>query len=280
MTGTFWWKEKIFKDFGHAYKVELVFEEHGLQKIQIFKNSNWGYFFVLDGIVQFTEKDEFIYHETITLLPASLLKSPPENVLIVGGGDGGVLRELQKLPSIQKIVQFEIDTLVFNLCQKYFFKLSGNYEDPRVSLVIEDGYKGLKGSPSESFDLIIVDCTDPVGPAKTLYTTDFYKEAHRVLTPQGVFIQQASLPMYFPHVIREAYPRINSIFPFVKVVRCYVPCYGEEISFLLATKEPKNWLSPEQKFHGKYYHPELNSYYFAIPQTWKRILPQEESINS
>lgn len=276
MTGSFWWKEKIFKDFGHAYKVELVFEEQGLQKIQIFKNPNWGYFFVLDGIVQFTEKDEFIYHETITYLPASLLKYPPEKVIIIGGGDGGVLRELQKIPSIKEIIQFEIDTMVFNLCQKYFFRISGDYTDPRVHLFIRDGYEGLKGLSSESFDLIIVDCTDPVGPAKTLYTTEFYKEAYRVLTPSGVFIQQASLPIYFPHILKEAYPKIRSVFPFVKVVRCYVPCYGEEISFLLGTKEEKNWFFPEQKFQGKYYHPELNPYYFTIPQTWREILNQEK----
>jgi len=154
LTGSFWWKEKIFKDFGHAYKVELVFEEQGLQKIQIFKNPNWGYFFVLDGIVQFTEKDEFIYHETITYLPASLLKYPPEKVIIIGGGDGGVLRELQKIPSIKEIIQFEIDTMVFNLCQKYFFRISGDYTDPRVHLFIRDGYEGLKKHRSESFDLI------------------------------------------------------------------------------------------------------------------------------
>lgn len=272
MTGNFWWKEKIYRDFGHAYKVELVFEEKNLQKIQIFKNPIWGYFFVLDGIVQFTEKDEFIYHETITFLPASLLETPPEKVLIIGGGDGGVLRELQKIPSIKKIIQFEIDTLVFEVCQKYFSKLSGDYNDPRVSFIIKDGLEGLKESPEEEFDLLIVDCTDPVGPAKSLYTFEFYKDAYRVLNKKGVFIQQASLPIYFPHIIKSSYPLIASVFPLVKVVRTFVPSYGEEIAFLLATKEPKNWFNPKQIFRGKYYHPELNPYYFSIPNTWIEIL--------
>ncbi|WP_022855228.1 spermine synthase [Thermodesulfobacterium thermophilum] len=272
MTGSFWWREKIFKDFGHSYKVELVFEEKGLQEIQIFKNPSWGYLFVLDGIVQFTEKDEFIYHETITYLPISLLPTPPEEVIIVGGGDGGVLRELQKIPTLKKIIQFEIDTLVFDLCQKYFFKISGDYADPRVNLVIKDGYLGLKESPSEGFDLVIVDCTDPVGPAKTLYTVEFYQEASRVLKPHGFFIQQASLPIYFPHIIKEAYPKISQVFPYVKIVRCYVPCYGEEIAFFLATKEPKDWFNPKQLISGKYYHPGLNPYYFSLPQTWLELL--------
>lgn len=276
MTGQFWWKEKIYRDFGHAYKVELVFEEKNLQKIQVFKNPVWGYFFVLDGIVQFTEKDEFIYHETITYLPASLLENPPENVLIIGGGDGGVLRELQKIPSIKRIVQFEIDTLVFEICQKYFFKISGDYKDPRVSLIIKDGLEGLKSCTSEEFDLIIVDCTDPVGPAKSLYSEEFYQESFRVLKKTGVFIQQASLPIYFPNIIKSAYPLISSVFPIVKILRAFVPSYGEEIAFFLATKEPKDWYNPKQIFKGKYYHPELNPYYFSIPNTWLDILSKNK----
>ncbi len=272
MTGYFWWKEKIYRDFGHAYKVELVFEEKNLQKIQVFKNPIWGYFFVLDGIVQFTEKDEFIYHETITYLPASLLEYPPEEVLIVGGGDGGVLRELQKISSIKRIIQFEIDTLVFEVCQKYFFKLSGDYKDPRVSFIVKDGLEGLKECSDEEFDLIIVDCTDPVGPAKSLYTFEFYKEAQRVLKSKGVFIQQASLPIYFPHIIKSVYPLITSAFPIVKIARAFVPSYGEEIAFFLATKESKDWFNPKQLFRGKYYNPELNPYYFSIPNTWISII--------
>ncbi|MCS7200044.1 MAG: spermine synthase [Caldimicrobium sp.] len=272
MTGSFWWRERIFKDFGHSYFAELVFEERGLQKIQIFKNNTWGYFLVLDGIVQFTERDEYIYHETITYLPASLLDTPPEEVLIIGGGDGGALRELQKIPTLKRVVQFEIDSLVFELSKKYFFKIMGNYEDSRVNFFIKDGLVGLQESPSQTFDMVIVDCTDPVGPAKSLYNSQFYENAKRVLKPDGVFIQQASLPAYFPHVLQGAYPIIKQIFPFVKIVRAYVPCYGEEIAFFVATLEEKDWFYPKQKFWGRYYHPQLNPYYFSIPATWLKLL--------
>ncbi len=272
LTAQFWWREKIFKHFGHAYKVELVCEEKNLQKIQIFKNPYWGYFLVLDGIIQFTERDEYIYHETITYLPASLLNTLPEKILIIGGGDGGVLRELQKIPSIKQIIQYEIDITVYELCQKYFSHIFGDFSDPRLSFFTKDGLEGLKENPSDFFDLVIVDCTDPVGPAKTLYTEEFYKEAKRVLTSYGVFIQQASLPSYFPHIIKNAYPLIKSIFPIVKIIRTYVPCYGEEIAFFLATKEEKDWFNPKQLFTGKYYHPGLNPYYFSIPNNWLRLL--------
>ncbi len=278
MTGYFWWKEKIFKDFGHAYKVELVFEEKNLQKIQIFKNSFWGYIFVLDGIVQFTERDEFIYHESIVYLPTSLLNSSPEKVLIIGGGDGGVLRELQKIPSIKEILQFEIDVLVFEISQKYFFKLSGNYKDPKVSFIIKDGLEGLKECNSEQFDLIIVDCTDPIGPAKTLYTLDFYKYALKALKWDGIFIQQVSLPIYFPNIIKNSYPLIKSIFPEVKIARVFVPSYGEEIAFFIGAKKPKDWLKPKQTFKGKFYYPELNPYYFSIPNTWIQIISNFQEV--
>jgi len=272
LTGSFWWREKIFKDFGHSYSVELVYSERDLQKIQIFRNPSWGYFLVLDGIVQFTERDEYIYHETITYLPASLLPSPPEEVMIIGGGDGGVLRELQKIPELKRVLQFEVDQKVFELCQKYFYTMTGDYEDERVNFIIKDGFQGLKESPNEAFDLLIVDCTDPVGPAKTLYTKEFYAEAKRVLKPYGIFIQQASLPVYFPHVLQEAYPLIKEVFPAVKVARAYVPCYGEEIAFLVASVSPQNWFQPKQKFQGRYYHPGLNPYYFSLSANWLNLL--------
>lgn len=278
MTGGFWWREFINQDYGHAYKVELVSEEKGLQKIQVFKNPYWGYFLVLDGIVQFTEKDEYIYHETITFLPSSLLPSPPEEVLIIGGGDGGVLRELQKIPSIKRIFQFEVDFSVYKLCQKYFPKISGDFSDSRLNFQVKDGLEGLKEVQSEAFDLIIVDCTDPVGPAISLYTQEFYTLAFKALKPYGVFIQQASLPAYFPKVLQSAYFPAKKIFPIVKVARTFVPSYGEEIAFLVAVKEKKDWFYPKQLFSGDYYYPALNFYYFTIPKSWLYLIGEDEKL--
>ncbi len=272
LTQGFWWKEHIFPDFGHCYQVELVFEKRGKQRVQVFKNPSWGYFLVLDGIVQFTERDEYIYHETITYFPASLLPSPPESVLIIGGGDGGVLREVQKIPSVKKICQYELDFIVFEVCQKYFFELSGDFSDPRVSFNLKDGLTGLKECQEEEFDLIIVDSTDPVGPAKSLYTPEFYKEASRVLKSHGVFIQQASLPVYFPNVIKEALPGVKEAFSYWRIIRAFVPCYGEEIAFFVAAKEEKDWSTPKLKFYRKYYRPELHTSYLTLPPTWEEIL--------
>ncbi len=277
MTGYFFWREKIHSDFGHSYRVELVYEEFDLQKIQIFKNPTWGYFFVLDGIVQFTERDEYIYHEIITFLPTSLLSEPPQEVLIIGGGDGGVLRELQKIPQIKKITQFEIDKKVFELCRKYFYPLMGDYSDPRVDLHFTDGLTGLKSMPSHSFDLIIVDCTDPVGPAKSLYTSEFYAEISRTLKPKGIFIQQASLPVYFPQVLRMSLSA-SSLFPWFRVARAFVPCYGEEIAFILGAKVTPDLSSLNKTYKGKYFHPDLVPSFFALPQSWLNLIESHNNL--
>ncbi len=274
MTQNFWWWENLFNQFGHAYKVELVFEHSGLQKIQILKNSYWGYFLVLDGIVQFTERDEFIYHEIITHFPLCYLEKL-ERVLIIGGADGGVLRELQKnpiYPEIKEILQFEIDEFLFNLCAKYFYEMRGNYKDSKVKVFFEEGFKGVKKSESESFDLIIVDSTDPVGPAKTLYSEEFYKEIFRILKPHGIFIQQTSLPVYFPEILKNTYFFIRNLFPSCKVLRAFVPCYGEEISFCVASKSEVVWEKPKNSYKGKFFSTSLLPSFFAISPLWESLL--------
>ncbi len=273
----YWWRERIGRDYGHAYRVTLIYEEYtpAGQFLQVFKNSLWGRFLVLDGIVQFTERDEFIYHETIVYTPLASLSSPAEEVLIIGGGDGGVLRELQKVPEIKKILQVELDLSVFEVCHKYLAEISGNYEDPRVELRIEDGLSAVRSLPAESFDLVIVDCTDPVGPAKSLYTADFYKELRRILKPWGTFIQQASLPGFFPHILREAYALCRQVFPKVEVLRAPVPCYGDEIAFILGLKDGLSSREPRRSFWGRFYNPAIHQASLALPSWWQDLLKAE-----
>ena len=143
----YWWRERLGRDYGHAYRVSLIYEERtpAGQHLQIFKNPLWGRFLVLDGIVQFTERDEFVYHETIVFTPLAMLSSPPESVLIIGGGDGGVLRELQKVPEIKRILQAELDSVVFEACHKYIPEISGDYDDPRLEFKVAEGFSVVKG---------------------------------------------------------------------------------------------------------------------------------------
>ncbi len=269
----YWWREAIGRDYAHAYRVSLIYEEHtpAGQHLQVLKNPLWGRLVVLDGIVQFTERDEFVYHETIVFTPLAALKGPVEKVLIIGGGDGGVLRELQKFPEIKEIFQAELDFSVFKACQKYFPELTGDYGDPRLRFEIMDGLKAVKEFPEEAFQVVIVDCTDPVGPARSLYTEEFYQGLYRVLSPEGVFIQQASLPGLFPHILKEAFGRARKVFSHLKVLRAMVPCYGDEIAFLLGGKQALP-SEPQRLLEGRYYHPGLYQASLTLPRWWEKEL--------
>ncbi|QJA06312.1 spermine synthase [Thermosulfurimonas marina] len=270
----YWWRESLGRDYGRSFRVGLIYEERtpAGQLLQIFHNSFWGRLVVLDGIVQFTERDEFIYHETIVYTPAAVLPEAPRRVLIVGGGDGGVLRELQKLEGLESIVQAEIDLSVFRACKKYFPELSGNYDDPRVEFRVEDGLEAVRRLPEGAFDLVIVDCTDPVGPAKTLYTAEFYVGLHQVLRPGGVFIQQASLPGFFPEILKGAFRLAREIFPSLRVLRAMVPCYGDEIAFLLGSTRQKEDFLPRREIRGRHYSPEMHRASLVLPPWWQELL--------
>ncbi|MBX6423979.1 spermine synthase [Thermosulfurimonas sp. F29] len=268
----YWWRESLGRDYGHAYRVGLIYEERtpAGQHLQVFHNPFWGRFVVLDGIVQFTERDEFVYHETIVYTPAAALAGAPETILIVGGGDGGVLREVQKLEGVKRILQAELDLSVFEVCQKYLRDLSGDYEDPRVEFMVRDGLAAVSELPGESFDLVIVDCTDPVGPARTLYTEEFYRGVLRILKPEGLFIQQASLPGFFPDILRRAWRLASGVFPRLAVLRAMVPCYGDEIAFLMGGRSPELDFEPKRRFVGRHYSPEMHRASFALPEWWRR----------
>ena len=269
----YWWFEKITPHYSHGYHVIPVYEKRTPhQHLLIFKNPTWGRFLVLDGITQFTERDEFIYHETIVFCPAAAMASPPQEVLVIGGGDGGVIRELQKLPSLERVLQLEIDQDVFAACQKYFFDLSGDYQDPRVEFRIEDGAKFAASAPEASFDLVIVDCTDPIGPAISLYTLDFYRHLFRILRPGGYFIQQASIPRFFPDTLPMAFRHAAEAFPKVEIMRAPVPCYGDEIAFVIGSKDGVSASEPRREFQGRYYNPQVHRASFAIPGWWEELL--------
>jgi len=266
----YWWHEKITPHYTHGYYVIPIYEERTPhQHLLIFKNELWGRFLVLDGITQFTERDEFIYHDTIVYCPAAALATPPEEVLVIGGGDGGVVRELQKIPGVQKILQLEVDESVFRACQKYLREIAGDYEDPRLTFRIADGAVEVKKMAAESFDLIIVDCSDPIGPSAVLYTEEFYADIYRLLKPHGRFIQQASIPRFFPHILPMAYHRAAKAFDQLEVLRAPVPCYGDEIAFILGSKDGTSAAVPKREFQGRFYNPAIHRACFALPTWWQ-----------
>ena len=193
------------------------------QKMRILESPFCGRMLVLDDIVQTTELDEFIYHEMMTHV-AMFCHGGCHRVLVVGGGDGGMLREVLR-HSVEKAVQVEIDEEVVAACKKYLPGLShGAYEDPRAHLVIADGARYVRET-DERFDLVIVDSPDPVGPARVLFRAAFYRNVARVLRPGGLMVRQAGVPMLQARELKSALAAIRKVFPYVSVYLAPVPTY-------------------------------------------------------
>ena len=192
-----WFTEKCGES-GTAFSLEVnakLHEETTLfQKIEIYSTKHFGKLMVIDGFIMLTERDNFIYHEMLTH-PTLFSHPKPENIVIVGGGDCGTLREVTKHNCVKKITQVEIDQRVTELSYEYFPELCEKNQDPRVELVFNDAIKWVKDAPSDSIDVIIVDSTDPIGPAKGLFSTPFYKDCFRILKANGLVVQQSESPL-------------------------------------------------------------------------------------
>ena len=165
-----------------------------MQDILVFQSTSYGRVLVLDGVVQVTERDEFAYQEMITHLPMFISDQPPKKVLIIGGGDGGVLREVVKHASVETIHMVEIDQQVVEVGKTYFRDcLSTAFDDPRLTLMYDDAarYLQLEGK-HQQYDVIICDSSDPVGPAETLFRSEFFFSMYEALSPQGVMCTQGT----------------------------------------------------------------------------------------
>lgn len=269
--------ETLYDSYGQEFRIdELLFEistEH--QHLIIFKNAAFGRVMALDGIVQTTEKDEFIYHEMLTHVPL-LAHGQVRQVLIIGGGDGGMLREVTRHPQVSHVTQVEIDQQVVDMCRKYLPKHSqGAYDDPRVDIVIDDGYKFVRNT-DRKFDVIISDSTDPVGPGEVLFHEDFYAGCKRCLTPGGILVTQNGVPFMQLDEVRTTARRISRIFDDWHFYFAAVPTYiGGVMAFAWATDNPAlrsidlPLLQERYVASGiktRYYNPEIHLAAFALPQ--------------
>lgn len=184
--------ETLFPRWGQWFDVDRVLFEVGTghQHLVIFENGQFGRVMALDGVIQTTERDEFFYHEMLAHVPI-LAHGNVRRVLIVGGGDGGMLREVLRHPGIAHVTQVEIDAAVIEMSKQYLPGHSaGAYDDPRVNIVIDDGLRYVGASDDEPFDVVISDSTDPIGPGEALYTPAFYAGCKRMLAPGGVLVTQ------------------------------------------------------------------------------------------
>ncbi|PCJ17507.1 MAG: spermidine synthase [Gammaproteobacteria bacterium] len=198
-----WYTERFISEgssIGLQLTQTLHKEQSAFQSIEIYETSHFGNLLVLDGCIMLTEKDNFIYHEMMAH-PALFSHPSPSQVAIIGGGDCGTLKEVLKHKDVEKVVQVEIDQRVTELCQRFFPQLCESNNDPRAEFYFGDGIQWVEGTPNNSLDLLIIDSTDPVGPAEGLFSQGFYQACFEALKPGGVLVLQSESPFYHSHTI-------------------------------------------------------------------------------
>jgi spermidine synthase len=269
--------ETLYDSYGQEFRVDELLHEVKTdhQHLIIFHNATFGRVLVLDGIVQTTERDEFIYHEMMAHVPI-IAHGQTKRVLIIGGGDGGMLREVTRHPQVSHITQVEIDQQVIDMCRQYLPGHSqGAYDDPRVRIVIDDGINFVR-TTSDTFDVIISDSTDPIGPGEALFNDDFYTACKRCLTPGGILVAQNGVAFMQLDEVTTTARRLKRIFKDTHFYGAAVPTYvGGMMTFAWATDDPalrRTDLETLKKrytaagLQTQYYNPEIHRSAFALPQ--------------
>ena len=227
MTPAGWFSETLYPDCQQRFAMTRVLLESrtDMQDILIFENPTFGRVLVLDGIVQTTDRDEFCYHEMLAHVPI-LAHGAAKNVLIVGGGDGGALREVLRHRAVERATMVEIDGGVIDACREYLPGLSaGAFDDPRAELVVANGLQFVKET-DERFDVVIVDSTDPVGPSLPLFSDAFYRDCSAAMTPDGVVVCQTGVSFAQENEARDTYRRLSRAFEDASLYITHVPTYG------------------------------------------------------
>ncbi len=222
-----WYSELHTKNVKMSIKIRehIHSEESRFQKIDVFDSIEFGKFLTLDGFLQFTEKDEFIYHEMIAHVPMATHPNP-QNILVVGAGNGGVLGEILKYPSVQNIDLVEIDQQIVEVCKKHMPRNTAYFDHERVNVIFQNGLKYVRNCENK-YDVIVVDTTDPFGPGEALFTKEFYGSCYKALKEDGIMVNQHESPFYTDdaNVMKRAHNRIVKTFPISKVYQAHIPTY-------------------------------------------------------
>lgn len=265
-----WFTEKQTPNVGITCRTRntLHVEQTPYQHLAIIDTEQFGRMLVLDGMVQTTVLDEYVYHEMIVHVALNTHQNP-QRVLIVGGGDGGTLREAVKHPLVQKATMVEIDARVVETSKHYLPELSSALAGhPRAELLIRDGIQYVAEHPNH-FDVIIVDSTEPVGPAEGLFSLEFYRSIFAALKEDGLFVAQTESPFFNAELIRRVYRDISVTFPIAKLYLASVPTYPSGLwSFTIGSKkyDPENPQGTFPDLDYRYYTPALHRAAFTLPR--------------
>lgn len=244
-----WFIEEDNKElrFGYATENKIFSAESEFQKIEIFETKAYGRMLVIDGCVMTTEKDEFVYHEMISHIPTCYHKDP-KSVLVIGGGDGGTVRELVKHECFEEITLCEIDGMVVDVSKEFFPTIAKELNHPKVKVCIEDGIKFIQENKN-SYDIIIIDSTDPIGPGEGLFTNDFYKDVKAALKTDGLVCIQSESPWYKKEFLQKITSNLSSAFKTIRPYVGSVATYPRGLwSWTLATNSKQGLNFTEERF--------------------------------
>lgn len=276
-----WYTEEHSPDVRFSIRVDehLYSEKSSFQRIDIMRSDEFGVFLTLDSLMMVTEKDEFIYHDMIVHVPMAV-NPDIRRVLVIGGGDGGTVRELVRYNTVQEIDMAEIDEAVVRACKKYLPSIACGLSDERVNIYYEDGLKFIR-KKENYYDLIIVDSTDPFGPGEGLFTKEFYGNCHRALNENGILVNQHESPYYevYANSLKSANEKIKKFFPVTKLYQAHIPTYPSgHWLFGFASKgfDPVSDIK-EDYWNGleiktRYYNTELHKGSFALPNYVKELI--------
>jgi spermidine synthase len=281
-----WFSELHTENVKLSIRVErqLCHVQSKYQRIEVFDSPEFGRFLTLDGFMMLTEKDEFIYHEMITHVPMAA-HGGAENVLVIGAGDGGVMRELAKYEQIKRIDVAEIDSEVVRVCREFLPQTAVGFDDERVKIFYEDGLKFVR-SREDEYDIVIVDSTDPFGPGEGLFTKEFYGNCFKALKEKGILVNQHENPFYAKdaQMVKRTHKRIVQSFEKSRVYQAFVPTYPSgHWLFGFASKgvhpyknlDAKSWKS--LKIPTRYYNTNLHRGAFYLPVYVEELLNDVEN---
>ena len=271
-----WYTEKQTENFGITAKIRetLAAERTPYQHLAVIDTVEWGRMLVLDGMVMTSVRDEFVYHEMV-IHPALNTHPDPRRVLIVGGGDGGAIREALRHPKVEQVVLVEIDGRVIEQSKRHLPEIAGMLDHPKVEVIVGDGYLHIH-EQKNAYDVIVVDSTEPVGPAVELFTRGFYQGIHDALREDGMFVAQTDNPWFKAELIRRVYREVKEIFPIVRVYGANIPTYPSGWwTFTLGSKKYDPLLVDESdipEMDTKYYTPKLHKAAFVLPRFVEDLL--------
>lgn len=272
-----WTVETLHDDYAQALREDAVFYDSATehQRLRVFENGRFGRVLTLDGVVQTTEGDEFMYHEMLAHVPI-LAHGAAKRVLVIGGGDGGMAREVLRHASVAHCTMVEIDAGVVDFSKEYLPALSnGVFDDPRLNLVIADG-AAFMAETHEPYDVIIVDSTDPIGPGEVLFTDSFYGHARNLLTADGILVTQNGVPFMQPDELRQTMRAFRALFADHGCYLTHVPSYaGGPMALgwgaMSGTARATDAATLRARFEAadlttRYYTPEVHAAAFALPR--------------